>query len=73
MIKIPTFKSFICVLSIEYIVQICKFYFFVLEEGCEGGKVNHQRNNAPHLFLTVVYTFTWTEQESVPPDMSSLF
>ena len=50
------------------------FFFFLLEEGCEEGKVNvHHRNNAPDLLLTVVYTFTWIEQESVPPDTSSLF
>ena len=72
--KIPTSTNFICLIFIEYKVHICTFYFCLLEEECEGGKVNvHHRNNAPDLLLNVVYTFTWIEQGSVPPDMSSLF
>ena len=73
MIKILTSKSFICVIFIEYIIHIFTFYF-TFGGRFEGGKVNvHHRNNAPDLLFTVVYTFTWIEQGSVPPDISSPF
>ena len=60
MITILTSKSYICLIFIECIVQICLYvlvFFFWLEEGCEGGGVQRtskkQSIKFPSLILSI--------------------